>query len=100
LNSQIGKSIFFLDFQDKAAGDDEAQLVDENFCTALEYGLPPTAGWGMGIDRPTMFLTDSNNIKVSAVNVSCILNHVVCKYYHVVFLLQDTLAGVASHMCK
>lgn len=51
--------------KDKAAGDEEAQVVDENFCTALEYGLPPTAGWGMGIDRITMFLTDSNNIKVN-----------------------------------
>lgn len=49
--------------KDKAAGDDEAQLVDETFCTALEYGLPPTGGWGMGIDRVTMFLTDNNNIK-------------------------------------
>ncbi|XP_033309769.1 lysine--tRNA ligase isoform X3 [Bombus bifarius] len=49
--------------KDKAAGDEEAQLVDENFCTALEYGLPPTAGWGMGIDRFTMLLTDANNIK-------------------------------------
>lgn len=50
--------------QDKAAGDDEAMFVDETFCTALEYGLPPTAGWGLGVDRLTMFLTDSNNIKV------------------------------------
>ncbi|CAL8352705.1 unnamed protein product [Merluccius merluccius] len=47
----------------KAEGDDEAMFVDETFCTSLEYGLPPTAGWGMGIDRLTMFLTDSNNIK-------------------------------------
>ncbi|KAJ1570037.1 hypothetical protein HK096_004830 [Nowakowskiella sp. JEL0078] len=47
----------------KAAGDGEAQLLDESFCTALEYGLPPTGGWGMGIDRFTMILTDSNNIK-------------------------------------
>lgn len=49
--------------KDKASGDDEAMFMDEDFCTALEYGLPPTAGWGMGIDRLTMFLTNSNNIK-------------------------------------
>uniref|UniRef100_A0A8C5QIG1 Lysine--tRNA ligase n=1 Tax=Leptobrachium leishanense TaxID=445787 RepID=A0A8C5QIG1_9ANUR len=53
----------------KAAGDDEAMFIDETFCTALEYGLPPTAGWGMGIDRLTMFLTDSNNIKVGLVKM-------------------------------
>lgn len=44
-------------------GDDEAQVHDEDFCVSMEYGLPPTAGWGMGIDRLTMFLTNKWNIK-------------------------------------
>lgn len=38
-------------------------FIDENFCTSLEYGLPPTGGWGLGIDRMCMLLTDTQTIK-------------------------------------
>jgi len=47
----------------REAGNDEAAMYDEDYVTALEYGLPPTGGWGMGVDRLCIILTGSANIR-------------------------------------
>ncbi|XP_028109575.1 lysine--tRNA ligase-like isoform X1 [Camellia sinensis] len=68
LNDPVVQRQRFADqLKDQQSGDDDAMALDETFCTALEYGLPPTGGWGLGIDRLTMMMTDWQNIKVFGV---------------------------------
>lgn len=60
---KLQKDMFISQMEARDRGDDEAQEIDESYCLALEYGLPPCAGWGMGIDRLVMLLTNKDNIK-------------------------------------
>ncbi|OLY78768.1 Lysine-tRNA ligase, cytoplasmic [Smittium mucronatum] len=60
---KVQRECFESQANDKAAGDDEAQPIDEGYIHSLEFGLPPTGGLGMGIERIAMFMTDSLNIK-------------------------------------
>ena len=64
LNDPIDQEGRFLDqLKQREAGDDEAHVMDRDYITAMEYGLPPTGGVGIGIDRLVMLLTDAPSIR-------------------------------------
>jgi lysyl-tRNA synthetase class 2 len=64
LNDPVEQRLRFEDEQRaKAAGDDEAGSMDEDYLRALEYGLPPTGGLGIGVDRVAMLLAGVSSIK-------------------------------------
>jgi len=64
LNSPLDQRARWLETEKLAKkGDEEAERLDEDYIRALEYGMPPTAGWGMGIDRFVAFITGQHTLK-------------------------------------
>lgn len=59
----VQKELFLQQVNEKEKGDDESMFYDDVFVNALEHALPPTAGWGLGIDRTVMLLTDQVRIQ-------------------------------------